>query len=190
MQSREPRDIKAIPTLYKGVQYRSRLEAKWAAFFDLLGWRFQYEPFDLEGWIPDFLILGHESVLVEVKPGPGSFKDAVEKIENANPQLETLLVGATIGERLGQIRIWNHDESCPNGDYWCWWPAVFVKNVIDIRIGFTHIDETEQEKDRITGIGWRRLLVCESDWQLAGIVDLWNQAGNLVQWRGVQNRGV
>jgi len=30
--------IAAIPTLYKDVQFRSRLEAKWAAFFDLLGW--------------------------------------------------------------------------------------------------------------------------------------------------------
>ena len=29
--------IAAIPTLYRGRQYRSRLEAKWAAFFDLAG---------------------------------------------------------------------------------------------------------------------------------------------------------
>ncbi|MEA2669684.1 MAG: hypothetical protein QOJ33_2618, partial [Chloroflexota bacterium] len=29
----------AIPTTYDGVNFRSRLEAKWAAFFDLLGWR-------------------------------------------------------------------------------------------------------------------------------------------------------
>jgi hypothetical protein len=48
--------IANIPTIYKGVQFRSRLEAKWAAFFDLLGWRWHYEPLDLDGWIPDFLI--------------------------------------------------------------------------------------------------------------------------------------
>lgn len=58
----------AIPTLYEGVQYRSRLEAKWAAFFDLMGWTHQYEPFDLNGWIPDFLLPGKCPVLVEVKP--------------------------------------------------------------------------------------------------------------------------
>jgi hypothetical protein len=58
----------AIPTTYNGVNFRSRLEAKWAAFFDLLGWRWQYEPIDLDGWIPDFMLLGAIPTLVEVKP--------------------------------------------------------------------------------------------------------------------------
>ena len=49
-------DIKPIPTVYAGVQFRSRLEAKWAAWFDLMSLDWQYEPFDLEGWAPDFLI--------------------------------------------------------------------------------------------------------------------------------------
>jgi hypothetical protein len=55
--------IANIPTIYNGVQFRSRLEAKWAAFFDLLGWHWHYEPLDLDGWIPDFLI----------EPFPGDF---------------------------------------------------------------------------------------------------------------------
>lgn len=59
--------IAAIPTLYRGRQYRSRLEARWAAFFDLLGWQHEYEPFDLGKWSPDFL-LPEWDVLVEVKP--------------------------------------------------------------------------------------------------------------------------
>lgn len=46
----------AIPTVYKGVQMRSRLEARWAAFFDLMGYDWQYEPIDLDGWIPDFSV--------------------------------------------------------------------------------------------------------------------------------------
>jgi hypothetical protein len=60
--------IAAIPTFYAGVQYRSRLEARWAAFFDLVGWRHDYEPMDLKGWTPDFLLHLREPVLVEVKP--------------------------------------------------------------------------------------------------------------------------
>lgn len=62
--------IAAIPTVYRGRQYRSRLEAKWAAFFDLIGWRHEYEPFDLGSWSPDFLIhcAGGRRLLVEVKP--------------------------------------------------------------------------------------------------------------------------
>ena len=61
-------NIKAIPTQYAGVLFRSRLEARWAAFFDLCEWRWEYEPFDLNGWLPDFRLMGFCDVLVEVKP--------------------------------------------------------------------------------------------------------------------------
>lgn len=69
--------IKAHPTWYRGVLFRSRLEARWAAFFDLAGWKWEYEPFDLPGWSPDFWVsfpCGHSEcpdshvLLVEVKP--------------------------------------------------------------------------------------------------------------------------
>lgn len=59
--------IAAIPTEYRGRIYRSRLEARWAAFFDRLGLRHEYEPFDLGAWSPDFL-LPDINTLVEVKP--------------------------------------------------------------------------------------------------------------------------
>ena len=60
---------KARPTEYAGVLFRSRLEASWAAFFDELGWTWEYEPYDLDGWTPDFIIKGKsENVFVEVKP--------------------------------------------------------------------------------------------------------------------------
>lgn len=70
-------NIKAHPTLYKGVLFRSRLEARWAAFFDLAGWTWEYEPFDFNGWTPDFRVsfpCGHSEcspfhvLFVEVKP--------------------------------------------------------------------------------------------------------------------------
>jgi hypothetical protein len=62
-------DIKAKPTIYKGYAFRSRLEAKWARFFDLMKWTWEYEPFDLDGWSPDFVIKGRpHDILVEVKP--------------------------------------------------------------------------------------------------------------------------
>lgn len=63
----------AIPTMYSGVQFRSRLEAKWAAFFDIVGWQWEYEPFDLGGWIPDFYVWPWAAnttggFLIEIKP--------------------------------------------------------------------------------------------------------------------------
>lgn len=60
--------MRSYPTNFEGTQFRSRLEARWAAFFDLKGWRWEYEPFDLDGYIPDFVILAKRPILVEVKP--------------------------------------------------------------------------------------------------------------------------
>lgn len=64
--------IKAIETRYKGYRFRSRLEARWAVFFDALGWEWEYEKegFDLgeHGWyLPDFYLKGF-AAWVEIKP--------------------------------------------------------------------------------------------------------------------------
>lgn len=37
-------EIKPIETYYNGYRFRSRLEARWAVFFDALGVRYEYEP--------------------------------------------------------------------------------------------------------------------------------------------------
>jgi len=57
--------MKAIETNYKGYRFRSRLEARWAVFFDELNVAWDYEPqgFDLDelGWyLPDFWLEDHE----------------------------------------------------------------------------------------------------------------------------------
>jgi hypothetical protein len=59
--------MKAIPTFYDRIEYRSRLEARWAAFFDQLGWQYIYEPFDADHYIPDFVIHGDGPLLAEIK---------------------------------------------------------------------------------------------------------------------------
>jgi hypothetical protein len=51
--------LKAIETVYKGYRFRSRLEARWAVFFDALDirWEYEKEGYDLgpAGWyLPDF----------------------------------------------------------------------------------------------------------------------------------------
>lgn len=67
--------IAAKETCLFGRKYRSRLEAKWATFFSLMGWPFEYEALDLCGWIPDFVIYGTGApVLVEVKPTRDHFE--------------------------------------------------------------------------------------------------------------------
>ena len=64
-------DVKPIETYYNGYRFRSRLEARWAVFFDALGIRYQYE---IEGYklsdgqyyLPDFF-LPDDGYYVEVK---------------------------------------------------------------------------------------------------------------------------
>ncbi len=64
--------LKAIETVYNGYRFRSRLEARWAVFFDAMGIEYQYEleGFDLgDGgyYLPDFWLPKWNS-WVEVKP--------------------------------------------------------------------------------------------------------------------------
>lgn len=65
--------MKSLPSTYRGVLFRSRLEARWAAYFDHQCIRWVYEPegFDTGNgnYLPDFL-LPDLKTYVEVKPGP------------------------------------------------------------------------------------------------------------------------
>lgn len=86
--------IEAKPTKYNRRLYRSRLEARWAAFFDLCKWKFEYEPFDLNGWTPDFIIKEGTQVLVEVKPNLQFFETPkyLKAIEESKRKYELLLL--------------------------------------------------------------------------------------------------
>lgn len=61
----------AIETKYAGYRFRSRLEARWAVYFDAIGLEWEYEPegFDLDGvrYLPDFW-LSTVRMWAEVKP--------------------------------------------------------------------------------------------------------------------------
>lgn len=68
-------DIKPIQTRYKNYHFRSRLEARWAVFFDALGldWEYENEGFDLGNgvwYLPDFCITSIDGSLFyyEIKP--------------------------------------------------------------------------------------------------------------------------
>lgn len=67
----EMTDIQPIETRYKGYRFRSRLEARWAVFFDQMGILYEYEPegFMLHdrAYLPDFR-LPELLTYVEIKP--------------------------------------------------------------------------------------------------------------------------
>ena len=69
--------MKAIETIYKGYRFRSRLEARWAVFFDAIRAEWEYEPEgfvlnDGSKYLPDFLLhnvsgRGASEMYVEIK---------------------------------------------------------------------------------------------------------------------------
>ena len=63
-------DLKPIETIYNGNRFRSRLEARWALYFDLMCVQYQYEPegFECDGerYLPDFYIQ-ESDVYIEIK---------------------------------------------------------------------------------------------------------------------------
>ena len=73
--------IKPIQTYYNGYHFRSRLEARWAVFFDSLRINYQYEleGFDLgiAWYLPDFYLTDWD-IWIEIKPVL-PHEDVVEK---------------------------------------------------------------------------------------------------------------
>lgn len=84
-------DIQPIETAYAGCRFRSRLEARWAVFFDRLGIEWLYEPESYtvgpfgarRGYVPDFY-LPRWGVWVEVK-GHADALDADLLLRAASP---------------------------------------------------------------------------------------------------------
>ena len=196
-----------IPTVYRGVRFRSRLEAKWAAFFDIFRWKWEYEPFDLDGWIPDFALNNAHEVLVEVKPTCSIDGFDIPKMFNAvldstKEGLDLLLLGQTLVSPspwddevelgigwLGEWPNWSGNDGILKGAHgkgpivkgWWFGRAVMMQ---DDGIGFSH--EEANRWNRITG---------EEDKSEEGdlhryypdgeaLQRLWGHAGATVQWRG------
>ena len=172
-----PPPIQAIPTLYQGRLFRSRLEAKWAAWFDLVHWKWDYETLDLEGWAPDFVLMGYRGpIYVEIKPViPGIQTDQFSKAKRSSVRhsADILLLGmCPINLKNGYtIGVCNEAD---DGDMWGL--ALGKHACPGIRIGYCSTDGWWG--DRITG-EFDRLpggLVSED------VMRLWGEAGTAVQW--------
>lgn len=101
--SRAPKP-KAIEVLYSGKVFRSRLEARWAVFLDLLGVNWDYEPCHYEigpdlYYLPDFY-LPDQRAWLEVKGAP--FMDAASYAK---------VLGAVAGPRRIPLREYPYTPS-------------------------------------------------------------------------------
>ncbi|MCF7853619.1 MAG: hypothetical protein K9N51_02385 [Candidatus Pacebacteria bacterium] len=92
--------IKAIETFYSGRYFRSRLEARWAVFFDAIqtGWEYEQLGFEVGGerYLPDFYIPSWRAH-VEIKPKNIPVRDKV-RIER--------LLDVWNGEDKQQDKLW------------------------------------------------------------------------------------
>lgn len=105
--------FRARPTTYRGILMRSRLEAQWAARFDVLCWDWEYEPrcfADATGqYLPDFRIAckaGAPPIYVEIKPpmGGSALLEALRRM--------TIVWTSEPDAFLWLVRL---DRSCPWG---------------------------------------------------------------------------
>lgn len=91
--------IPAIETHYNGFRFRSRLEARWAVFFDCMGIKYEYEPEKFQcgdvRYIPDFFLPDLDSEPARPKKQAGMFFEvkgaypSTEEIEKLNYLHET-----------------------------------------------------------------------------------------------------
>lgn len=175
-------NIKAIETMYKNTLFRSRLEARWAAFFDLCGWEWSYEPADFNGWFPDFCLFceseGERDVYVEVKPVSTAPLDVFDKIDKSGCSAEVLVVGI---RNPFTPKYW---DACAIGwlreDGIGWDEAIYRSGYGygSDGIGFCHT--TGSFRNRISGHYDGNDF---STIDRATIKGLWSRAGNLVQWK-------
>lgn len=81
--------MKAIETIYKNYRFCSRLEARWAYFFDLLTLKWEYEPegFDIDGewYLPDFKVTSPQGIVYwyEIKPSDAPESAKMKAFEKA-----------------------------------------------------------------------------------------------------------
>ena len=106
--------IKAIETEYNGYKFRSRLEARWAVFFDAAGIEYQYEPegvetSDGEKYLPDFYLPELETH-VEVKgKRPGYEKEILRlpKFIEWGGQVKQILILSDVPGKTDDGGIWH-----------------------------------------------------------------------------------
>lgn len=179
---------KPIPTSYGGVDFRSRLEAKWAALFDIYAWRWTYESADLDGYLPDFYLhFDRGDVLFECKPEKRSDELAVHvsKIARSGWRRDFVIGGAAILSprtapvlaSFGAMGEWQPGPG-NDGEYLLGEAMAHRCRACD-RVSFHH--DAGSWRCAQCGREGKRL-IDPIVWQHAN--EAWRQAGNRVQWKG------
>jgi len=186
--------IVAKPTAYAGINFRSRLEARHAAMFDLLGFTWEYEP-ECEGkYIPDFVLHGEaRDIFVEVKSAAEYYNNRakiIKKAQNSLPQAAELLI---LTDEFPQNQVMG-------GVVYGMMPSEFgddIDNIVAIEYGDELVVIHEIYNPNLNGtfdIGhswgsWESRLsgLYKGDAHFRcldanSFFKLWSRAGNIIQW--------
>lgn len=161
-----PYDIKAIPTVYEGVRFRSRLEARWAALFDFRGFAWDYEPIDFDGWAPDFkLVIKGQELFVEVKPinMASIFHDS--EMDNLQSSARNRYFGKALNHRQ-KVWVMLLGLAPPGGNDPC------IGLLCDHPAGRGHSWLWSEVYETLAGAGEEH-----------STLEVWRRAGTRVQWR-------
>lgn len=156
--------IKAIDTIYKGYKFRSRLEARWAVFFDAVKvkWDYEVEGFDCDGvwYLPDFILYD-----VYVR-------------RSLVPKLYVEVKGVLTEKDIEKIRLFSGFDKLDLGPL-CENPTLIVGN-IPYMTDSCHIESTDEEE--ILSFSF-----IDGDWGYAVYFEMWNHKFGLVGY-DAQNR--
>jgi P4 family phage/plasmid primase-like protien len=181
---------KGIPTIgVRGIQFRSRIEAQWAYIFEKLEWDWEYEPIDLQGYIPDFIIKfdDNKEILIEIKGDTNIWNTDVYKYHK-NKIVKS-------GWR-GIFGILGGSYKAGSAEYWINIGKVFY--LIDDQL--LHNDLVLRKNNKThkwslgCDIGTYDILndnfkdTCYiDDVPQKEFLKIWVEAKNKVQWKGIQN---
>ena len=122
-------NIEAVQTRYKQIFFRSRAEARWALFMDMLSIPYEYEPekyqLSTKRYIPDFLVrlpegYSSEAFFIEVKGPPPNDEDKRCAVELSNhTHLDVFILDAKI-DSSSVVRYQDRcdDRCCDEPEHW------------------------------------------------------------------------
>lgn len=180
-----------IPTIGpKEIQFRSKIEAQWAYLFESFKWKWEYEPYELNGYIPDFIIKMNEvQILIEIKGDNDiwkEYKPHLKKIRESGWKGNCIILGSTYKKSE------SHEGGISVG--------IFADKIDEI----DEIDKIEKTDDiiiRYSGLDWdfggeyggHDLDFSVNYWKrldekgFEKFEKMWSIAKNLTQWKGKQN---
>ncbi len=178
-----------IPTIGpKEIQFRSKIEAQWAYLFQSFGWNWEYEPYELKGYIPDFLItMNKVQILIEIKGDNNIWEEYnphLKKIRDSGWKGVVIILGSTFKEsnsnynanvgiisfvREGSSKLEKYDDVCirfsDNTNRWD-----FGGNMMEYDYDFSCNYWKEDSHETYEKFS-----------------KMWSIAKNLTQWKGKQN---